>query len=81
MSGQEGRLSGLPDAALGLALGMSVARPDSRFAGRVSALADELKRRGVWEALLGSLDSELAAQIRLLDSVDRGRLWDRTGRR
>jgi hypothetical protein len=31
--------------------------------------------------VLGSLDSELAAQLRLLESVERGRLWDRTGRR
>ncbi|MGV0738222.1 hypothetical protein ABQF35_14320 [Mycobacterium syngnathidarum] len=74
------RLAGLPDTALALALGMSVANPKAAHAGRVSALADELRRRGVFEAMLAALGPELAASIMLADRADRGQCWARNGR-
>lgn len=76
------RLAPLSDAALALALGVCVGRPQSvSNVGRVSALVDELRRRSVFDALLDTLDPELAGAIRLLDSADRGQRWARTGRR
>lgn len=81
MTTPESRLAALPDAAIGLALGMSVARPESRHVGRVSVLIDELRRRGVFDEVLASLDPELAQSICLLDGVDRGQRWAQTGRR
>lgn len=76
----DARLAALPDAAIGLALGMSVTRPQVEHAGRVSVLVDELRRRGVFDAVMAALDPELAQSIRLLDSVDRGQRWAQTGR-
>ena len=76
------RLAPLSDAALALALGVCVGRPQSvANVGRVSVLVDELVRRGVFDSILSTLDPELAASIRLLDSADRGQRWARTGRR
>lgn len=76
------RLAPLSDAAIALALGVCVGRPQSvANVGRVSVLVDELRRRGVFDALLATLDAELAQSIRLLDSADRGQRWARTGRR
>ena len=73
------RLAELPDTALALALGMSVAAPKAAHAGRVSALADELARRGVLDAMLAALGPELAASIRLAARADRGQRWARSG--
>jgi len=81
MTAPDSRLAALPDAAIGLALGMSVAQPDARHAGRVSVLIDELRHRGVFDAVMAALDPELAQSIRLLDSVDRGQRWAQTGSR
>ncbi|WP_166905931.1 hypothetical protein [Mycobacterium sp. DL440] len=74
------RLAALPDTALALALGMSVANPKAAYAGRVSALVDELARRGVLDAMLAALGPELAASIRLAAGADRGQCWARSGR-
>lgn len=76
------RLSGLSDAAIALALGVCVGRPQSaREAGLVSALVAELSRRGVLERLLWELDPALAEQIQTLAAVDRGQRWAQTGHR
>ncbi|WP_443678099.1 DUF7423 domain-containing protein [Mycolicibacterium lacusdiani] len=49
----DSRLVALWDAALALALGVCVGRPQSaRTVGRVSTLVDELRRRGVFDELL-----------------------------
>ncbi|SKL37149.1 DUF7423 domain-containing protein [Mycobacteroides abscessus] len=78
----DGRLAALPDAALGFALGVRVASPQSvANVGQVSTLIAELQRRGVYADMLAVLDPELAARIELLDSADRGQRWARTGRR
>jgi len=37
-----------------------VRRPSANHAGRLSELVPELRRRGVHDALLGTLDQELA---------------------
>lgn len=82
MTAPDTRLAALSDAALALALGVCVGRPQSvRTIGRVSTLAEELRRRGVYDALLDTLDPELAQTIRALDAADRGQRWARTGRR
>lgn len=75
----DARLAGLPDTALALALGMSVANLKAQHAGRVSALVDELARRGVYEVMLAGLGRELAASIRLAARADRGQCWARSG--
>lgn len=74
------RLAELPDTALALALGMSVANPKAAHAGRISALVDELARRGVLDAMLAALGPELAASIGLAARADRGQCWARSGR-
>ncbi|WP_454232042.1 DUF7423 domain-containing protein [Mycolicibacterium fortuitum] len=74
------RLASLPDTALALALGMSVANPKAAHAGRVSALVDELVRRGVLDVMLAALGPELAESIRLAARADRGQCWARSGR-
>lgn len=76
----DSRLAALPDTALALALGMSVANPKAQHVGRVSALVDELARRGVLDSMLAALGSELAASIMLAYRADRGQCWARTGR-
>ena len=59
--------------ALIFVLGMLAAKPLRREeAGRFAALADELKTRGVWDAMLSTLDPDLAANVRMLVVVDRG---------
>lgn len=73
------RLAALPDAAIGLVLGMSVANPSAKHAGRVSLLVDELRRRGTYLAMLATLDPKLAAAIDLADRADRGQCWAQTG--
>jgi hypothetical protein len=74
------RLSVLPVSAIALALGICVAGSVSvQTAGRVSTLVDELKRRGVYSDMLASIDPQLAAQIDVLDTADRGQRWARTG--
>ncbi|NOR03683.1 hypothetical protein HGK72_26895 [Mycolicibacterium fortuitum] len=75
------RLVGLPDTAIALALGMSVANPKAQHVGRVSALVDELARRGVLDSMLAALGPELAGSIRLAARADRGQCWARTGKR
>ncbi|QRY48142.1 hypothetical protein JVX93_15955 [Mycolicibacterium boenickei] len=73
------RLAALPDTALALALGMSVANLKAAHVGRVWALADELARRGALEAMLAALGPELAVSIELAVRVDRGQCCARTG--
>lgn len=77
----DGRLSltGLPDVTLALALGIAFAQPSARYAGRVSLIVDELKRRGVYHAMLATIDPHLAAKIDLADRADRGQRWAQTG--
>lgn len=75
-------LASLPVASIALALGICVGQPQRTAAtGRVSALCDELRRRGVWPDLLASLDPELADSIVVLDMADRGQSWSRSGQR
>lgn len=76
----DSQLAALPDIALALALGMSVANPKVAHAGRVSALVDELARRGALEAMLAALGPGLAASIELAVRADRGQRWARSGR-
>lgn len=79
---QDTGLTLLPVSAVALALGMCVAGSQSvRYAGRVSALVDELRRRGVYNDMLAALDPELSASITMLDTADRGQRWAKTGRR
>lgn len=76
------RLALLPVSSIALALGMCVAgQQDTRHAGRLAALVDELKRRGVYDDMIASLDPQLADAIRLLDMADRGQRWAKTGHR
>lgn len=60
----------LPDTAIAYAIG--VCAGNLRGApGRAYALARELERRGLWEALLASLNPEQATGLTLLVTVDK----------
>jgi len=76
------RLAELPSTAIAVAVGIAVAQPQwpSTY-GRVSALIDELRRRGEWDAVTAVLDPQLVRSIDALESADRGQRWARTGRR
>lgn len=77
-------MSGLvevPTEALALALGYSAARPSAAAAGRVTALVDELQRRGRYEPMMDALGDELASAIALVVSVDKAQTVPRAGAR
>lgn len=66
-------LAAQPDIALGYVLGLLAARPlRAADCGRLAALCTELRRRGLYDALIAALDTELAGQLRMLETADRG---------
>lgn len=75
-------LGQLPSTAIALALGYQAGRPVAVVeAGRVSALVDELIRRGEYDAMLAALGPDFAQRVAALYMADRGQVWARTGRR
>jgi len=75
-------LAAQTDAAILFTFGLLCGRPlGKNEAGRLAAMVTELERRGLYDPLLASLDSSLAAQISLLVMVDRGAHFASTGQR
>jgi hypothetical protein len=74
-------LSLLPVSSVAFALGVCVSGPQrAENAGRVALLIADLRRRGVYNDLLASLDPELARRLALLEALDRGQAWNRGAR-
>lgn len=75
-------LTAMPVGSVALVLGYLAGNTAARRTpGRVCALVDELKRRGVYADVLAALDPELAQRINLLYIADRGQVWKNGGRR
>lgn len=75
-------LTAMPVGSVALVLGYVAASHQARRTpGRICALVDELKRRGVYADVLAALDPELAQRINLLYIADRGQVWKNGGRR
>jgi hypothetical protein len=71
-----------PTASLALVLGFVAGSDAARSTpGRLSAIAQELDRRGEYRPTLAALDPDLARRIDLLVVADRGQRWHLTGRR
>lgn len=76
------RLTVLPVSAVAFALGVCVGRRQRpETAGQVAALIGELRRRGVYTDMLATLDPQLQAALRVLETADRGQAWNRGRRR
>lgn len=71
----------IPTESICFALGMCVAKPSSREPGKVATLAAELRRRGVFDALIETLAPELRDAVLAMEGMDRGAAWGRTGQR
>jgi hypothetical protein len=75
------RLTQLPAAAVAFALGVCVGRQqNAQTAGQLSALIGELRRRGIYDDMVATLDPTLRRSLQLMETVDRGQAWNR-GRR
>lgn len=75
-------LAGQTTEALTFVLGMLAAQPLRREeAGRFAAVCTELKARGAYEPMLSTLDPDLAANVQLLETADRGQHFAVTGQR
>jgi hypothetical protein len=75
-------LASQPSTSLALVLGFVAGSDAARSTpGRLSAIADELNRRGEYRSTLAALDTDLGRRIDLLVVADRGQRWRLTGRR
>jgi hypothetical protein len=75
-------LAAQPSTSLALVLGYVAGSDAARSTpGRLSAIADELERRGEYRPTLAALDVDLGRRIDLLVVADRGQRWRLTGRR
>lgn len=74
-------LSMTPTPALTFALGYVVTqRVDVNHLAPFVGLCDELRRRGEWDTLLGTLPTEVGQAVSMLYQMHRGQQWARTGR-